>query len=281
MKNKGYLIRAKIIGFFVNLLSIIFPQIAISIAFGLFSQPKKGRLSIDNIPKFLLNAEIDNFVFKGQRFKSYVWKGNETTVLLAHGWESNSSRWEKLFPYLQEKGCTIIAVDGPAHGLSTGNSFDIPKYAAFINIVAQEYNPQYLVGHSMGGISCLFYQYFYKNKTIKKIVSIGSPCDFKVLLDNYFKLLSLNSTVVKGIELQYRKILRSSLSFFSASYFASKIDVRGQVVHDIDDTTVSIEEAIKIASNWKDSEFIETKGLDHSMHDADLYKKITQFLFRS
>ncbi len=281
MKKKLYFVRVKTIGFFINLLSFFLPKIAIAFAFGLFSEPKKGRLSIDNLPDFMQKAEIDSFVFRGQRFKSYVWKGNETTVLLAHGWESNSLRWEKLLPFLQEKGCTIIAVDGPAHGLSTGNTFDIPKYAAFINIVAQKYNPQFLVGHSLGGISCLFYQYFYKNNAIKKIISLGSPSDFKIILENYFKLLSLNSTVVKGLELQYRKILRSSLSFFSASYFASKIDVNGLIAHDFDDGTVNIGEARKIANAWKDSIFIETKGLDHSMHDADLYKKISQFLFHS
>lgn len=281
MKKRFRFVYTKIIGLYINILSFLFPKIAISIAFGLFSKPKKGKLSSDNLPDFAQNAEIDSFAFRGQRFKSYIWKGNETVILLAHGWESNSLRWEKLLPYLQETGCTIVAVDGPAHGLSTGNTFDIPKYAAFINVVGQTYNPQFLIGHSLGGISCLFYQYFYKNNTVKKIVILGSPCDFKLILENYFNLLSLNSTIVNGLELQYRKILRSSLSFFSANYFASKIDIKGLIAHDIDDITVSIEEARKIASAWKDSEFIETKGLNHSMHDADLYKKITQFLFRS
>lgn len=281
MKNKFYFIYTKIIGFFINVLSYFFPRVALNIAFGLFGKPKKGKLSIDNFPGFTQKAEIETFVFKGQRFKSYIWKGNETTVLLAHGWESNSLRWEKLLPYLQEKGFTIIALDGPAHGLSTGNTFDIPKYAAFINIVAQEYNPQFLIGHSMGGISCLYYQYFYKNSAVKKIVSIGSPSDFKIILQNYYNLLSLNTTIVNGLDLQYRKILRSSLSFFSASYFASKINIKGLIAHDIDDATVSIEEARKIASSWKNSQLIETKGLDHSMHDADLYKKITLFLSQS
>ena len=39
------------------------------------------------------------------------------------------------------------------------------------------------------------------------------------------------------------------------------------------------EEAKKIASNWKDATFIETRGLGHSMHDDILYNKIYSFLF--
>jgi hypothetical protein len=86
---------------------------------------------------------------------------------------------------------------------------------------------------------------------------------------------------VRGVELQYRKIFRSSLSFFSASYFASKLECKGLIVHDTFDTTVNIEEGKKIVSTWKDSEFIETQGLGHSLHDDELYKKVVTFMFKS
>ena len=248
------------------------------IAYSLFAEPRKGRLFKSNLPKILEEAEIESFYFKEQKFKSYIWKGNQTVIILVHGWESNSLRWQKLLPYLKETGSTIIAIDAPAHGLSSGNKFDIPKYAAYINIVAKKYNPKYLIGHSLGGKTCLYYQYFYKNKNIEKIVTLGSPSDFKILLNKYIKLLSLNTNIKKSLEVQYRKIFRSSLTFFSGKYFASKINTRGLIAHDISDSVVAYEEGKKIASGWKDSIFIETKGLGHSMHDEDLYQKITQFL---
>lgn len=279
MNKTLYFFYTKTIGLYINFLSIIFPASAIKIACKLFGEPRKGRLSPSDLPDFIQSSEIESFSHKGQRFKSYIWKGNETVILLIHGWESNGLRWQKLLAHLQSTGSTIIAIDGPAHGLSTGNTFDIPKYAAFINVVAQEYNPHYLIGHSLGGKTCLFYQYFYKNLAIKKIVTLGAPCDFKIILNNYVNLLSLNSRIVKGIELQYRKIFRSSLGFFSASYFASKIDCKGLIVHDSSDSTVNIAEGKKIASAWKDSVFIETEGFGHSLHDDDLYKKIVAFLF--
>ncbi len=250
------------------------------IAYSLFAEPRKGRLFKSNLPKILEEAEIESFHFKEQKFKSYIWKGNQTVILLIHGWESNSLRWQKLLPYLQETGSTIIAIDAPAHGLSSGNKFDIPKYAAYINIVAQKYNPKYLIGHSLGGKTCLYYQYFYKNKNIEKMVTLGSPSDFKILLNKYITLLSLNTNIKKSLEVQYRKIFRSSLTFFSGKHFASKINTRGLIAHDISDSVVAFEEGKKIASVWKNSVFIETNGLGHSMHDEDLYQKITQFLFK-
>ena len=278
MTKPVYFLYTKSIGLYLNFLSFIYPEKAKQIAYSLFAEPRKGRLFKSNLPKILEEAEIESFYFKEQKFKSYIWKGNQTVIILVHGWESNSLRWQKLLPYLKETGSTIIAIDAPAHGLSSGNKFDIPKYAAYINIVAKKYNPKYLIGHSLGGKTCLYYQYFYKNKNIEKIVTLGSPCDFKILLNKYIKLLSLNTNIKKSLEVQYRKIFRSSLTFFSAKHFASKINTRGLIAHDISDSVVAYEEGKKIASGWKDSIFIETKGLGHSMHDEDLYQKITQFL---
>jgi pimeloyl-ACP methyl ester carboxylesterase len=278
MTKPVYFVYTKSIGLYLNFLSFVHPEKAMQIAYSLFAEPRKGRLIKSSLPEILKEAEIENFHFKNQKFKSYIWKGNQTVIILVHGWESNSLRWQKLLPYLQETGSTIIAIDAPAHGLSSGNKFDIPKYAAYINIVAKKYNPKYLIGHSLGGKTCLYYQYFYKNKNIEKMVTLGSPSDFKVLLNKYIKLLSLNTNIKKSLEVQYRKIFRSSLTFFSAKYFASKINTRGLIAHDISDSVVAYEEGKKIASGWKDSIFIETKGLGHSMHDEDLYQKITQFL---
>lgn len=279
MTKPVYFVYTKSIGLYLNFLSFVHPEKAMQIAYSLFAEPRKGRLIKSSLPEILKEAEIESFHFKNQKFKSYIWKGNQTVIILVHGWESNSLRWQKLLPYLQETGSTIIAIDAPAHGLSSGNKFDIPKYAAYINIVAKKYNPKYLIGHSLGGKTCLYYQYFYKNKNIEKMVTLGSPSDFKILLNKYIKLLSLNTNIKKSLEVQYRKIFRSSLTFFSAKHFASKINTRGLIAHDISDSVVGYEEGKKIASVWKDSIFIETKGLGHSMHDEDLYQKITQFLF--
>ena len=61
--------------------------------------------------------------------------------------------------------------------------------------------------------------------------------------------------------------------------FSPKINLKGFIAHDIDDTVVLFEEGKKIASAWKNAIFIETKGLGHSMHDSELYKKVFHFLF--
>ena len=279
MKNVYLFLLTKSIGLYINVLSFVLPRKASQLAYAFFSEPRSGKLILNKLPKILKETHIETFQYKKDSFKAYVWSGNETKILLIHGWESNSSRWENLLPHLKKSGSTIIAIDGPAHGLSSGKEFTIPDYAEYINIVVTKYQPQYLIGHSIGGKTCLYFQSRYQNSGIKKMVILGSPSDFKILLQNYIKLLSLNSKIAKELENHYLNHFKLKIEEFSSHLFASKLDTKGLIAHDYNDTVVSFEEAKKIANLWKNADFIETKGLGHSMHDDELYQKVTQFLF--
>ncbi|MGO4818175.1 alpha/beta fold hydrolase [Flavobacterium sp. W22_SRS_FP1] len=281
MKKIIYLFYAKSIGVYINFLSFVFPEKATQIAYNLFSEPRKGRLIKTSLPTVLQNSDNETFQHNGHHFQSYTWKGNNTVILLVHGWESNASRWEKILPYLQESGSTIIAIDAPAHGLSSGKEFNIPQYAEFIHVLFQKFQPTHLIGHSLGAKTCLYYQSVYQNSDLQKIVVLGSPSDFNIILNNYIALLSLNSIVSKGLSDHYLKSFDLKLEHFSGKLFVSKIKTKGFIAHDTDDTVVLFAEAKKIASTWKNSILIETNGLGHSLHDDDLYKKIACFLFET
>ena len=131
-------ILSKTIGLYINILSYIAPEKASRLAYKFFSEPRDGRLTKESLPDILKEAEAEIITFDNFIFQTYIWKGNENKVLLVHGWESNASRWELFIPYLKKAGSTIIAVDAPAHGLSSGHEFTIPRYSQFINRVVQE-----------------------------------------------------------------------------------------------------------------------------------------------
>jgi len=269
-----YFLLTKTIGLYINLLSFVFPKKASQLAYEFFSEPRKGKLSQGNLPGILQETQTETFQHGENHFQVYTWKGNETTILLVHGWESNASRWENFIPYLKESGSTIIAIDAPAHGLSSGKEFSIPKYAEFIHVAVEKFKPQYLIGHSIGGKTCLFYKYQYPNDSIKKMVILGAPSDFKILLSNYIDLLSLNTSIAKSLEDHYLNHFKQKVDDFSGTKFASDFKIPGLIAHDIDDDVVSIKEGKKIAEVWKTAQFIETKGLGHSMHDDKLYQNI-------
>lgn len=269
----------KLLGLYINALGYIAPKKATALAYKYFSEPRDGRLAKNELPAILKEADAEMITHGEFVFQMYTWKGNENTVLLVHGWESNASRWENLIAHVKRSGSTVIALDAPAHGLSSGTEFTIPRYAEFIDILVRKYRPQSLVGHSIGGATILYYQSHYPNEIIKKMAVLGAPCDFNTVLDNYAGILSLNSNVFLMLKKHFLDHFRIDTDNFCGDLFASKIKVKGLLAHDEDDTVVSIKEGRKIAQAWPEAEFVITTGLGHSMHDEQLYNRIYNFLF--
>lgn len=273
-----YFALTKSYGQYINLLSVQSAIKASEKAFELFSQPRKGKLQLDKIPEILLDADFETFIFDENQYQMYVWKGNEEVILLVHGWESNTSRWKKLLPFLKETGKTIVAIDAPAHGLSTGIEFTVPTYAKVIAALTKIYNPKYIIGHSIGGAATIYYQYLNQNSNIEKIVLLGSPSDLQVLINNFCEMLSLNDKVKTELENQFSFRFKMKIEDFSGAKFATNIATKTLIIHDNQDTVVSISEAKKLALHWKNAQLLITDDLGHAMHNKKLYQKIVSFL---
>jgi len=278
MRKLRYLILTKSIGLYINLLSFVHPKKAKAAVYYFFSKPRDGKLSQDALPDFLEKANRETIAFNGDTIQTYTWKGNGAVVLLAHGWDSNSWRWEKLLPHLQASGSTVVAVDAPDHGLSKG-SFSLPKYAAFINVVAEKIQPDYLIGHSLGGSASLYYHHVYRNPNLQKMVILGSPAELNPIIDNYRKLLSLTPKSRKLLGDYFIDNFNFHPDAFSARLFGKAFEIRGLVVHDTLDDVVLYAESEKIISSWAASRLITTTGLGHSMHSEEVYREVAAFLF--
>ena len=277
-KSIKYFLLTKSVGMALNVLAMAFPKKAAKIGYRLHSEPRIGKLSIDKLPTILENAKKSIFESDGINYQSYTWQGNSEIILLVHGWESNAARWELLLPFLIRTGKTVVAIDAPAHGLSGGQSFSVPKYAKLIDIVCVKLNPKYLVGHSIGGAACVFYQYHYQNPTIKKMVLLGSPSDLQVLIDNFSFLLSLSPKLKKYLTAEFGRQLDFPIENFSAIRFAADIKIPALVIHDKTDDIVSFDESQKIIKHWRDVTFVETENLGHSLHDDQLYQRIADYI---
>lgn len=278
-KIKVFLL-TKSLGIYLNVLSYTRPKKARLLAYRFFSEPRVGRLQKDRLPEILRQTKTETFQYDGHEVQFYTWPGNQNTILLVHGWESNASRWEQLLPYLKPSGSTIIAIDAPAHGLSSGKEFTVPRYAEFIDAAVKRFKPDAIVGHSIGGAACVYYQYLHPDNPIQKMVLLGAPSDLQTLLDNYVKMLSLNTRIVELLEHYFIENFSIKTAEFSAQIFGTKLQIKGLIAHDTDDNVVAFAEGQKIAGAWKHATFIETKGLGHSMHDEDLYGKVRDFLER-
>jgi len=276
-KIKKFIV-TKSVGFYINTLSLWNPKKATLLAYTLFSNPRDGKLYKNQLPSVLQNAHSETITIGEHEFPVYKWDGDQTVTLLVHGWESNASRWEKLLPHLKKTGQTIIAIDAPAHGLASGNEFNVPQYAVFIDEVVMKYKPKNIIGHSLGGIASVYYQHHYKSDSIEKMVLLGAPSDFRILIENYVNMLGLNENLYKFLVETTKEKFNIDVDAFSGKLFLDSISLPGIIAHDIHDEVVAFSEGQKLASSWKTATFIETKGLGHSLHDDELYQKIVQFL---
>lgn len=270
---------ARLLGATINLLGYIAPGKSVALAYRYFSRPLYGRLKRNDLPIILREAQAETIFYNGSNFQAYLWPGNEIKVLLVHGWESNASRWKLLISYLRKAGCTIIALDAPAHGLSDGDEFTIPKYAEYVNVMVQKYKPNHIVGHSLGGATTLFFQSHYPNPYVEKLVVLGAPSELGIILNNYRKTLGLSKRVYELLRTHCTTRFGITEEAFSAAAFARKIDIPGLLIHDREDETVNFTEGQRIADSYTNATFIATRGMGHRLHDDGLYQRIYAFLF--
>ena len=266
------------VGALINGASIISGKYAAAKALSLFATPRKGLVNKYQA-SFLNTASIKKLNYNGYSIMTYNWKGNGKTVLLSHGWESNTSRWKKLIKLLQDKNFNVVALDAPAHGKSESKKFNAILYSEYINVVSRHYKPEIMIGHSVGGMASIFYQNKYQSENLEKIILLGAPSEFKTILKNYTDLLKYNTKVVKSLNKLIEDTFGSPPSAFSTAKFAKSLNgVKGLIIHDRKDNIIPFSDAELIHKNFKNSELISTNGLGHSLNSPVVYSQILGFI---
>lgn len=279
MKKTQRFLLIKSIGLYLNVLSYLRPKQAVSLAYRLFSKPRRGRLHSDRLPYFLQKAQAQKIKINQHEIQTYLWPGNENRILLVHGWESNSARWSKLFRKLSKTGATIMAVDAPGHGQSNGNEFTMLLYADILQHLAQQFRPTQIMGHSIGGSACV-YAYHKRPDSfvdLQKMVVLGAPSEIKLLIDEYVRMLSMNKRMARLLAEFFTTNFGIHIPEFTTAHFSTAFRLTGLIAHDKTDPVVPYVEGEKLAKAWTSAQFIATENLGHSMHSEELYDQITAF----
>ncbi len=267
----------KVIGQLLNVLAIFSPNRAAKIAIDIFSKPQKGKLSSDQ-NSFLSSAKITILNFQGTDIMTYYWPGANGCVLLAHGWESNSLRWEKLIASLQEKNIGAVALDAPAHGASGGSSFQAVLYANFINVVAQRFQADSMVGHSVGGMACAFSTQYLKSSQMNKLILLGAPNNFTGVLERYSNLLGYSNRLRAAINLEVLKRFGSPPEFFATEKYLNNPELSTLIIHDINDKIIPFTDAEEIKTNGRNVKLIATEGFGHGLKHPEVVSEIVNYI---
>lgn len=268
---------AKLYGGYFNTLAYLSEELAAEKSFKTFSKVRKGK-ALPFQQDFLDSARKDRILARDHELQSYHWPGSGKTVLLVHGWESNSFRWQKLQQQLSGAKFNCIAFDAPAHGYSSGTYLHVPLYAECLQVMIEKYDPDYVVAHSMGAMTTLYNQYLYPKKSIRKIVTIGAPSELHEIMAHYQKLLGLSDKTIQAIDRYVQQQFGFTIQDFSTSRFVETNLSKGLLLHDRLDSIAPFHAAAQVHERWKNSLLVATEGLGHSMQQDGVNHQIVNFL---
>ena len=264
-------------GQYFNLLSLVSPKKTATKVFNLFCTVRKGKI-LPQQHQFLDDAKHETHKVGNHVIQAYKWHGSRETILLIHGWESNSFRWRNLIEKLQLSDFNIIAFDAPGHGYSSGKKLHVPLYAESLKHMIGHYKPKFLVGHSVGGMTILYNQYTHPDTKVEKIITIGSPSEFHEIMEHFKNLLKFNDRVLNALDAYVLNRFGFRIRDFSTSEYVRTITTKGILFHDKFDKITPYHASKKVHENWKGSTLVSTEGLGHSMHQEEVNEQLVDFL---
>jgi len=265
------------IGKKLTIQSVFNSEKAIEIAFNLFCTPRKGRVQ-SHEKDFLASADSVKIDTNDHNIQVYHWEGSGKTVFLLHGWESNSFRWRFLVPLLQKNDYNILAIDAPAQGRSTGKHLSVPLYAECVKDIAAIYKPEIFIGHSLGGMTSIYYQYLVKSTNIEKIIALGPPSELKLFMKGFQNTLKVSDRFMEKMNVYLHERFGFYAEDFSIPTFAKELKVQGLLILEKYDELAPYKLSTKIARDWEGCELFTVENIGHSLQSPEINTKIISFL---
>ncbi len=267
----------KLIGFLVNMVGFFSKKSAARISLYLFTTPRAGQIN-EKQSDFLGTSFREELKVNNVPVMTYRWLGKGNTILLAHGWESNAARWQYLIEPLRKLDYNIIALDAPAHGRSGSNRFNAVLYGDFIKVASKKFKPDFIIGHSVGGMASVFSQTNSDYHALKKIILLGTPSEFTDVLDRYYHMMSYSKRTIHATNQLIKDRFNEEPQNFSTAKFLKTLNLEGLIIHDEKDTIIPYQDAVLINTSLKNSKLITTSGFGHSLVDESISNHIYEFL---
>lgn len=276
---KAFLNKAipKMYGFYFNVLALFNRHYAASKALRVFSIPRKGKITaLQKV--FLQTAHKQLIGFDEGLYALYQWKGTGKTILLLHGWESNSFRWKYLIEPLVKIDYNIISIDAPAHGGTDGKEFTAIKYAKIIKQTIELYEPAIVIAHSVGAMATMYQENKKKHDFIEKFVFLGSPNKLSFIMRGYQRVVSFNERVYSALNTLLIKNFGMAINDFNTADFAKTISVPTLLIHNPQDVIIPYGAMKEIAASIPNAAMYTSKTGGHSLYTQEVVDEVIKFI---
>ncbi|MFN1834268.1 alpha/beta fold hydrolase [Balneola sp. MJW-20] len=210
-------------------------------------------------------------------------KNSGPYVLLLHGWEGNAGNMEAFVQPLIEQGFNIIAPNAPAHYSSSGSQCTLRDYQQIIVGIIQRFNPEIILSHSFGTAAAMLAMREVRPLQIQKFISISAPDRMLDIVTAFTRFLGLSKTQEFAFLSFIEEQLDLSFEEAEVHTILSALSVDTLIIHDENDTIISVDNAYRVAKANHRSRLFITKGYGHYriLWNQDLINTVTNFLLET
>ncbi len=266
-----------------NTLALIAPQKAAAMAFELFCTPYTRKRNFVAPQLFStaqpLSLNIDKVTTKG-----FYWKPqhleNCKTILICHGFDSYSYRFEKYVEGLLAKGFDVIAFDAPAHGISEGKTITVLQYRNMILQINERLGPiDGIVAHSFGGLAVALAVEEAKQLNCKRLVLLAPATETTHAIESFFKFVQASKRVRIAFNELVERLAGNPASWFSVARILQHIHVPTLWIHDrLDTITPYADMHYLTEKDLPHIEFEITEGMGHSLYtEESVIKRVVDY----
>ncbi|WP_018615608.1 alpha/beta hydrolase [Segetibacter koreensis] len=251
--------------------------------FELFCTPYSKRRSYD-IPSVFLKANKLSFTFKNHDINGFSWKPDNSIapkVLICHGFDSNSYRFERYIEPLLKEGFEVFAFDAPGHGVSSGKTITALLYRDMILKINADYGPfEAIMAHSFGGIAVALAIEKVKMNDLKRLVLVAPATETTRSLNDFCRFLSISDKLKEEMEKLILQIEGHPSSWYSVARIIQSVTIPTLWLHDKGDTITPYKDMEFLTRlELPNVDFVITEGLGHSLYrDDTIAEKILSFI---
>jgi len=247
-----------------KILGCLAPRLAEWLALRFFLTPPRHPVPEWQKPHI---ASAKSFILdiKGKTIQYYQWGTGERTILLVHGWGGRGSQLGAFIKPFVNAGYSVLALDGPAHGASSGKQSDMFEFASAIGAATRIAGRiDAIIAHSFGSACTLLALHENKIKT-SSLVLIGCPSSAIWITEDFADKLSISRKIVAGMRKQFehRNGHRWKWDDLSLLKMIKTITLPILIVHDQKDFDVPYQQAVELEQANQHCELFTTDGLGH------------------
>ncbi len=267
----------RLIGIYLNTLSLIAPKLAGKQCFYIFCIPFKAKLK-PRQQAFLNTGNPSDVDVDGIQVKKYTWGKGPRHILFVHGWQSNAYRWKNYIDSMDHEAFTLHAFDAPGHGNSGSLYANVPLYEkALLNIVAEIPNLDSIVAHSIGSFACFYYLHEHQPR-INKFISMAPPFRVDEFVGEYRKQLGLWDRPVKHMVDYFVTYAGKEVYYFDLDKLAPKLTYETLLIHDLYDKDTDYKHSERLHDIMQDATLFSTDSFGHKLKSPVVIRKIIDFI---